>query len=399
MPRFAYKAYNKSGRITRGTETAADMPTLEALLREQSLFLFHSVVRTQGTKRQYRGRVPRAELIHFTEQLAIVVRSGIPILAGLDEIQSECRHPGFRSIIQDIHARVADGTSIAQALGEYPRVFDQAYVSVVAAGEETGSLDAALEKMAQQMAWIMDTKRQVRGAMIQPAILLVAVTGLTILVVTVLVPKITEIFQRSNTTLPGITQGLVNVSSFLQHNWKFLLIALALFVVSMNFMGRTRQGRMALDRLKLRIPVLGHVIALFAASRFANLFGLLNDAGVSVDRNLEIVEKSTGNAVYNAGVRELRRTIVQGGTIAEGITKAEVFPSLVVRMMRIGEQTGEIPNAMERICQFYDKEIPRALKKVTTVLQPLLMMGSAAVVCFVIFAAFMPIVKLVSGGH
>ncbi len=156
---------------------------------------------------------------------------------------------------------------------------------------------------------------------------------------------------------------------------------------------------MALDRFKLRIPVLGHVMELFAASRFANLFGLLNDAGVTIDRNLEIVQCATGNAVFDQGVRELRRTIVMGGTVAEGISNANVFPPLVVRMMRIGEQTGEIPEAMKRISQFYDKEIPRALKKVTTVLQPLLMMASAMVVCFVIFAAFMPIVKLVSGAH
>lgn len=398
MPTFAYKALDAEGKPVAGTEEAPSELALTQALESRHLFLCKAKVQGASSRRSYHGGINRRELINFTDQIIIIVRAGVPLLTGLEEIAAEMKHPGFKQVITDVVHQISEGSSLAKAMAAYPKVFDDAYVSVVAAGEEMGGLDIVLEKLTAQMEWTLDTKKQVTGAMIQPAFLLVAVIGLTILVVGSLVPKITDLFSRSGKELPGVTQVLVDVSHFIQARWFVVVGAIGAVIVSYVVSLRFPRGRYFFDRIKLKIPVVGKVLSLFANSRFVNLFGVLYQAGVTVDRNLEIVSTTTGSAVMNRAVKDMRAAIMEGMPMSTAAKSTGLFPSLVVRMLSIGEQSGQIPEALKKVGIFYDKEIPRALKRVLTVLNPVIMMISAAVVAFVVFAAFMPIVKLVSGG-
>ncbi|MAG56464.1 MAG: hypothetical protein CMJ83_09250 [Planctomycetes bacterium] len=399
MPVFEYKALNADGIQVAGSQEASTLHALTNALQEKALYVLNAKPQRLASRSAYKGKVNRCELISFTDQLVIIIRAGIPILTGLQEIAKETRHPGFRQVILDVVDRVSDGQGLSKALEAYPKIFDEAFVSIVSAGEEMGGLDVVLEKLVRQMEWAHETKKQVLGAMVQPTFLLVAVTGLTIMVVTVLVPQITDIFSKAGRDLPGVTQKLVAVSNFIQNYWKVCLTGLGALIAAIIVANRFPTTRIMKDHVKLRIPVIGRVLELFAASRFVNLFAVLYEAGVTVDRNLEIVSKTTGNAVTDQGIVRMRDAIMEGSSVVEGAKIAGVFPSLVIRMLAIGEQSGQIPEALEKVNNYYDRAIPRALKKIITVLQPVLLVLCAGMVAFVVFAAFMPIIKLVSGGH
>ena len=400
MARFAFKAVSGAGEKVRGIREALGTDGLVAALERDGLYPW-SVKPLRERSRERRvvvRRVPRVQLVHVTGQLAIVVRSHVPLVSGLSQIAQETVHPGLKAVLADVARRVEEGDSLAAAMGAHPAVFDSAYRSVVSAGEESGSLDKVLERMAGQMEWALDTRRDVRSALIQPAILGLAVAGLVGLVVGVFVPKISELFTRQGMRLPALTQMLVNVSDGLRSHGLMILGGIVALVVALRFAVRTTRGRLVFDGFKVKLPVLGRVIELFAASRFVSLFTLLHDSGVIVGRNLEIVAGATGSAVMDRGVARLRESVMDGKTLSEGAHAAGVFPPLVVRMLTIGEQTGHLTEAMGHVGAWYDKELPRALKRITTVLQPLLLLLSAGIVAFVVFAAFLPIAKLVTGG-
>lgn len=399
MPIFEYKALDQDGAEVSGSEEAATMTALTSSLEERSLYLMKATQKRTAGSRKFGGKIKRRELINFTEQLVIIIRAGIPLLSGLEEIRSEIRHEGFKAVVTDIMRRIGEGNDLSAAIACYPKIFDEAYVSIVGAGEEMGGLDVVLEKLVRQMEWAAETKKQVTGAMVQPAFLLVAVCGLTFMVVSVLVPQITDIFSKAGKPLPEVTQKLVDTSEFCTEHWGLIMTFLGTFIGAFIVAGRFAAFRMFKDGVKLKIPIIGRVLELFATSRFVNLFAVLYEAGVTVDRNLEIVEGATGNLVVDRGIYTMREAIMNGQGLADGAREAGVFPSLVVRMLKIGEQSGQIPEALEKVTIYYDKEIPRALKKILTVLQPILLVLSAGMVAFVVFAAFMPIIKLVSGGH
>ena len=399
MPSFKYKALDATGQKVIGIEEALSMDALAQALRKKSVYLLRADVQKPQGARRFSGRISASELVHFTDQLVIVIGSGIPILVGLREISEDLSDLRFQAVLNDVAEQIEQGASLSEALSAYPKIFDASYISVAAAGEEMGGLDTVLSKLARQMEWAQETKRQVRSAMIQPAFLGMAVLGLTIMVVTTLVPQIVSIFERSGVELPAMTQMLVEVSRFIRGYWMLLVGLVVVGVASWRLAKYDGRTRLLKDAFIQRIPIVGPVVKLFATARFVNLFGVLHDAGVVVDRNLEIISGATGSAVTDAGVVAMRRAIMDGKTIAEGARSCEAFPALVVRMLAIGEQAGHLPEALARAGEYYDKEIKRGLKRIITVLQPTLLILSACVVAFVVFAAFLPIIKLVSGGH
>ena len=398
MATFRYRAIDGAGQAVTGTAAADDLRALAEALKNQGLHLFRAKMAAGREHRTFRGRIPTRELIHFTEQLAIIIKSGIPLSSGLNDLAREGHHEGLRSVVLDIDRAVSRGVALSEAMRRYPRIFTPSYLSVVEAGEATGAMADALENMAWQMDQAQDTRRQVLGAMIQPAILLVAVMGLVVLVLTVLVPAVQDLFSRSGQQLPAVTRRLIAVSSGLRSAWKQILVALFASPWVIRGLRRIPAFRVAWDRGLLLLPVIGPVIELFLVSRFVHLFALLHQAGVHVARNLEILQATMSNAILERGVRRIREEIETGVPLGDAVRDSRVFPSLVVRMISIGERTGHLTEAMARVTHYYDRAIPRALKRITTVLQPAILLASAGLVTFVVFAAFMPMVQMISGG-
>lgn len=396
MSNFAYRAKDEKGKTITGSMIAAGEEQLAARLEQMGLYLI-SARPIKMTESYFTWeRVKRKDLITFSVHLATTLSAGVPILQALEDLIEQTDKPGFKKVIEDISRNIQGGSNLSAALGRHPRVFSELYISIVKAGEATGNVDQVLNDLVAFLEWQEALAMDVKQATIYPACIISAVVALIVLLMTFVFPRFTVIFERTNVPLPLPTRIVMGVSTFFTAYWFLIILAVAALLVAYRFTARTPGGRYFFDKVKLNLPVFGSLLRKIALSRFSHHFSALLKAGVEIYHSLLVTEKVVGNSVIAKVISSARDQISAGGTLSESLKKGNEFPSMVIRMISIGEVSGNIDTTLDKVSQYYDREVPATIKKVFAVFEPLVIASLAVIVLGMALSMFLPLYQMLS---
>ncbi len=405
MPIYKYKATNDVGKTVKGLLTAEGEEELESALDNQNLYLISAKETNKrgapaggsapaGRGRTVRANVKRSELISFTVHLATIIGAGVPLLQGLDDMIEETENPRFKSVIRGIKSQIEEGSSISEAFGQHPEVFSELYIAILKSGETTGRLDEVLREIVRFLEWQDELVGTIKQATTYPIIVMCALGGLICIMFTFVLPRFLSIFDGFNIPLPLPTRIVIAISSFFQNFWWLLLAGIIAAFVGLRAANRTPQGRMVLDRIKLKIPVFGELSRKIALSRFSHYLASLFGAGVNIMNALEVVERVVGNAVLADVVRKARLQVGAGQSVAGALRESKEFSPMVVRMVTIGETTGSLEETLQKVAEYYDREVPQTVKRLFTALEGLVIILLGVVVLFVVLSIILPMLSL-----
>ena len=389
MPLFKYKAISPSGVVIQDTMEAESAQIVAEKLDKQG-YLPLRISQGKIGKKLDISRVKLDEIIIFTRQLVTLLKAGIPLLSSLEALSEQTTSEKMKGIIREIYMDIEGGASLSEALAKHPRVFSRFYINSVRAGEASGSLDDVLERMGSTLQYEKERSSAVKSAMRYPLIVVIAICIAFVVMTTVVVPKFIPIFSKFGAELPLPTRILMGVSSFIKKYWYVLLSGLG--GLSLGFMNyiKTDRGRYQWDSLKLKLPAIGPLVLKTSMSRFARMFETLNKSGLPILQTLDIVSKTVGNVVVGREVEKAIRGVRKGEGIAKPLKESKLFTPMVVRMIAIGEQSGSLDQMLASIAEHYDLEVDYALKKLTSMIEPLLTVGIGAVVLLFALAIFLP---------
>lgn len=401
MPTYAYTARAKNGTKQSGTLTAATRQAATQMLQQKGLIADKLTEKKGGFSIGGAGaklnkRVKTAELLVFTRQLSTIVSAGLPLMQGLDILADQTEDPNFGAVIDAIAQDVESGETFSDALRKYPKAFPDLYVSMVRSGEASGDLDGVLLQLADYLEASEELKRRIKSAMTYPVVafgmILIIASGLIVFVV----PQFATIFEQMGGTLPAPTRILIAISDFLR-TWYAIpsMIAVGLMIYfGLKTYAKTETGRYNLDKARLRIPVFGMLARKVAISRFTRTLSTLTRSGVAILQALEITERTAGNEVFARAVRQAADSVRNGDTLADPLMRSEVFPSMVTRMIGVGEKTGALEIMLQKISDFYDAEVRAMVDSLTSLIEPILIGLMGVVVGGIVIALFMPILML-----
>lgn len=343
------------------------------------------------------GRVNSGMVTDFTVQLATLSEAGIPVVRALTILEGQTRPGPFKEVLREITEDVSGGSPLSEAMQKHDRVFDRLYASMVRAGEAGGVLDRVLQRLAIFREKAAELKGKIGTAMIYPTVLILVAITVVSAVMAFVIPKFKEIFESFGVPLPEVTQVLLNVSSFIRDRWYFVFGLPAVLLIVHTIMMGSRQGyRRRIHALMLRVPVLGGVLRKTIVAGFARTFGTLIQAGVPHLDALGIVRDTTGNEVLRDAVEDIRRTVREGEGIARPMGETGVFDDIVVNMVDVGEETGELDRMLLRVADAYEVQVDRRIEAMFKLLEPILLIVIAAVVGFIVVALFMPLLEIMS---
>jgi type IV pilus assembly protein PilC len=399
MATYAFKALDLSGIPTRGEMDAGDKQAVAAQLRSKGLI----VVDIEEQKPASAGdilarfrRVKADDLVVATRQLATMVQSGMSLLRALYVIEEQTESDKLRETFVEVRKDVEAGVALSAALARHPDVFNELYVAMVQAGETGGILDRTLVRVATQLEKDAALRRQIKAAMIYPILIGVFAFVVLFALVAFLVPVFEQIFEDFGGELPAITKFTVWLSHMVTGRW-YVMLAVALAVVWLfRFWKRTERGRMQWDRLKLKFPMkIGDIVQKVALARFSRTFSGLISAGVPMLEAIDITGRTSGNRVIEQAMEGVRESVKKGGTITQPMTEVpEAFPVMVTQMIGVGEETGALETMLTKIADFYEEQVEAAIKALTSILEPIMILIVGAIVGFIVIAMYLPMFKV-----
>jgi len=397
MPVFAYAGRGVAGQTARGELNAADRDAAIVQLRSQGVTVAtieeKKKAKTFGEKKQ---KITDKDLVVFTRQFATMIDAGLPLVQCLEILSAQADNKTLGKLLGEVKLDVESGSTYADALKKHPKVFDSLYSNMVRAGEAGGMLDTILQRLAKQMEKNAKLKAQIKSAMAYPiAIIVVAIVVVSVLLVWV-IPIFAKMFSDFGGSLPGLTQFVIDLSLFMQKYIFFIAIGAGVGGWMLKRYYGTPAGRLKIDGLALKMPVIGDLIRKISVSRFTRTFGTLLQSGVPIMESLEIVARTAGNMVVENAIMAARTSVGEGKTLAEPIGKTGVFPPMVVQMISVGEATGALDAMLAKIADFYDDEVDSAVATLTSLLEPALMVFLGTVIGFIVIAMYLPIFKMAS---
>jgi len=395
MPQiYLWVAETKKGRKLKGEIEAANEQIAQGQLRKRNLKvlklkpkpkdLFESIPFLQP-------KVKNKDIIIFTRQFSTMIDAGLPLVQGLGILAEQSENPTFKSILKQITRDVEGGSTLAEAMKKHPKVFDELFVNLVAAGEVGGILDTILQRLATFIEKAADLRSKIKGAMTYP-IVVVAIAIIVIAVILIFViPVFQDMFASFGQALPAPTQLVVAMSNFVKSKILFIIGGIILLAVLFRQFRKTASGRRILDSLSLKLPIFGDLLKKTAVARFTRTLGTMLASGVPILDSLEIVAKTAGNVIIEEIILDVRGSIAEGQTIAEPLSENDVFPGMVIQMIAVGEATGALDIMLGKIADFYDKEVDAAVEALTSMLEPLLMLFLGGSIGGLVVAMYLPI--------
>ena len=396
MPFFDYRAIDATGRNVRGTLSAVNDVDLELRLKRMGLDL----VTLSELSRQYapqgRERITRRDLVTFCIHMRYITRAGIPLLDGLRDLRDSMEKRGFRDILTALLEDLEGGKVLSQALAAHPSVFGAVFVHSVRAGEQTGLLDAVFERLAESLKWQEEVAAKAKRLMIYPALVLAVVGAAILFLLVYLVPQVLTLIETMGVVLPLPTLVLMAISGALRSYWLAgLLVVLAVGIGVPLWIRKSEAGREWWDRTQLRLPLIGPIVQKIALARFANTLAMMYRSGVTVLDALRAGEMIAGNRVIAGGIRRAAQQIADGRGLSESFHSLGLFPPLVIRMVRVGETTGALDEALENVTFFYNREVLDAIENGLRVLEPLLTAILGLVLGGILVSVLLPIYDLI----
>jgi type IV pilus assembly protein PilC len=340
------------------------------------------------------GRVSHKQLTQFTSQLSVLVNAGLPIVRSLKILANQMKPCALKNMVADVAEDVETGSSLSEALAKHPRAFDKLYVNMVRAGEAGGVLDVILERLAQYMEKIQALRRKIISASIYPAVVITIAVIVVLSIMTFIVPKFKEVFEQVNVNLPAPTQFLMSVSNFIKSFWWLILASPILLFVIYKIWSRTSAGRYMLDKVKLNFPLMGVIVRKAVTARFTRTLGTLLKSGVPILDALSIVKGTVGNEIVAAAIGKVYDSVKEGESVAGPLGEAGIFDDIVVNMIDVGEETGELDKMLEKIADTYDAEVDAAVSGLVSILEPMLIVFLGCTVGFIVISLFMPLLSL-----
>ncbi len=403
MPKFAYEGVTAKGEARKGSVEAPSEQAAREALRAQKINV--KTVRAQKAGEIslnipmpafMQPKVTTKDLVIFTRQFATMIDSGLPLVQCLEIQAQQAANPTFRSQLAVIKDAVETGSTFADALKKFPETFDELFQNLVAAGEVGGILDTILARLAAYIEKAEKLKRQIKGAMSYPVIVMVVATGVVTLLLLKVVPTFEEMFAEFGSALPAPTQFVIDLSKWLQANFLFLVIGGAGVFYGIRTMYRNKKGRVMIDSFLLKLPIFGDLLTKVAVARFCRTMGTMISSGVPILEGLDICARTSGNKVIENAIFKVRDSISEGRTIAEPLTESKVFPSMVCQMISVGEATGALDVMMNKIADFYEEEVDQAVENLTSMMEPLIMAFLGIVIGGLVIAMYMPIFTMAS---
>jgi type IV pilus assembly protein PilC len=397
MPVFAWEGRTRQGALKKGVIEAVSEAAAMMQLRGQSIIPVSVKPKAAGGSKfkLFKRGVKTRDLVVFTRQFATMIDAGLPLVQCLDIQAEQQTNRTFGEALGRVKSDVEQGATFAESLGKHPRIFDELYVNLVTAGEIGGVLDTILNRLAAYLEKADSLKRKVRSAMVYPATVMVVAIGVLVLLLVKVIPVFEKMFHDFGGTLPGPTQMVINMSHWMQHNVPFLAVGLAaLFIGYSQARKRLPRFRFHTDGVYLKLPVFGPLLRKVAVARFSRTFSTMLSSGVPILDALEICAKTSGNKVIESGLDKTRTAISEGKTIAEPLRAAGMFPSMVVQMIAVGEQTGAMDSMLAKLADFYDDEVDAGVAALTSMLEPLMMVFLGGTIGTILIAMYLPIFKI-----
>ncbi len=395
MPSYLYVAREAStGREIQNTLDAATEQAAIASLLNRNLLVVKIQEKVGRKGKTAGGSVPLADLVVFTRQLATMLDAGLAMVQSLQALAEQTSNKVMRDVIKDVCTRVEGGDSFATALQKHPKVFTRLYVCMVDAGEKGGLLAEILSRLATFLENTARLRKKVKSAMMYPTVVTFVAITITIFLLVRVVPVFGEIFSGFGAKLPAPTQFLINLSEFLKKNLIYMLPGIGLMIYGWLAYIKTKKGREFWDRARIRLPIFGQIAHKICLARFTRTLASLVRSGVPILEVLSIVSNTVGNVVMEKAIRTAMADIEKGDGISVALGKHPVFPTMIVRMMSAGEQTGKIDSMLERIADFLDEEIETTLSGLTSLIEPLLIVFLGVVVGGIVICMFLPIFKM-----
>ncbi len=425
MPKYRFVAVDQKGKEYSGNMDAADEAEAQSKLRDKGLFPTSVTADSGGgtakktaakgkkkpagkqslqkeiTMPSFLQKVKPKELMSFTRQLATLVNAGLPLVRGLQVLGRQEKNPMLKRALRDMGDAIESGSNFAEALVQHPRIFDKLYVNMVKAGEVGGVLDKVLLALAEFMEKVQKIKNKVKGAMIYPIVVLTLAMGIMVFLMVFIIPKFEKIFEdiMQGKELPWLTRQVVAVSENMFNVTTIIttIVVIVVLIIALSFFKKSRKGAYMIDWSKLHMPLFGSLFMKSAIGRFTRTLGELMDSGVPVLQALTIVGETSGNNVVEVAVHEVHDAVKEGENIAPTLDSTGIFPPMVISMVEVGEETGELPQMLRRIADNFDDEVDNAVAGLTSVIEPLLIVMLALIVGTIVIALFLPLIGIIEG--
>ena len=401
MPTFVWEGKTAQGRAMKGELEAPNLEAVVTVLRHRRIRPIPNRIREKGkglekeiTIPGFGEKVKTKDLSIFTRQFATMIDAGLPIVQCLDILGEQSESKLLRNTVRTIRQDVEGGATLADALRKHPKIFDALYINMVEAGEAGGVLNTVLNRIALFIEKANKLKKKVKGAMIYPcAIIAVAVIVVSILLIFV-IPVFAELYGSMGKALPAPTQITINISNWFVASWYYLLLALGGVVAGVRFYYQSDQGRMNIDGLLLRLPVVGDMLRKVAVARFSQNMAILLSSGVPILEGLAITARTAGNKVVEKAIMDSRVSISQGKTVAEPLAESKIFPPMVCHMVAVGETTGGLDGMLRKIAEFYEEEVDDAVASLTALMEPMIMVVLGVILGGLVISMYLPIFQL-----
>ena len=408
MATFVFEAMNNQGQAIKDEIDAAS--TEDAIAKIRARGFFPTNVREKGGKKKGKagaggkkrgggftiGGVSAKALTTFTRQLSTLQDAGLPIVRSLKILESQLKPGVLKNCVGAVAEDVEGGSTLSEAMGKHPKAFDKLYVNMVKAGEAGGVLDTILERLAEFREKAQRLKKKILGAMIYPAAVITIAGGIVAGIMVFIVPKFEAMFLEMEIELPGLTKFLITFSKLLAERWYLIPLVPATFFILYKLIRMNKYGKWGVDYLKFKLPLFGTLTNKSVVSRFTRTLGTLIASGVPILEALNIVRETTGNEVMTSAITKIHDSIREGENIAEPLRQAKVCDEMVVNMIDVGEETGELDKMLVKVAETYDEEIDVIVESMTSLIEPILIIFMGGAVGTIVIALFMPLIKLMS---
>ncbi|CAI4030617.1 Type IV pilus assembly protein PilC [Nitrospira tepida] len=402
MATFAYVGKTRQGAVKKGELTAKTRDEAVDQLRKQNVIVT-SLEEKQGGeglgKLSFGSGIKDKDIVVFTRQFGTMINAGLPLVQCLDILGTQSENKVLGKAVTEVKTSVESGSTLADALRKHPKVFDELYVNMIHAGEVGGLLDTILGRLAKHIEKAMKLKGQIKSAMVYPS----AIIGVAVIVITILMIWVIPIFAKmfaemsgGKMGLPAPTQIVIDLSNFMKSYILFMIAGAIAAIVALKRYYKTPNGKLTIDRLLLKTPIFGDLIRKAAVAKFTRTLGTLITSGVPLLEGLSICAKTAGNKIIEIAIMDARISISGGKTIAEPLSKSNVFPKMVTHMIAVGESTGALDNMLGKIADFYEDEVDQAVAALTSLLEPIMMVFLGTIIGFIVIAMYLPIFQMAS---